>query len=233
MLLTNKNFSLDILNQAIDVQCFSDSFWCLPEENNIYFAVCLPCMLCQWPCLIRLQGLISELVKSPTYSGMSTIVVTPPAAAALVAVQKPSQEVRPGSFTWTWQSTMPGITTLSPTSSTFQPQKSFLNNAMNQASERNKIFRSVKSVNYNFTDRRIILSSVLRSETQLTWQATSSEKLQLETISCIFPSFITTTAGRTLSPSSTLVLLTALTVDPSSMFLFLLTVIELSTLDSH
>lgn len=49
---------------------------------------------------------------------MSTIVVTPPAAAALVAVQKPSQEVRPGSFTWTWQSTMPGITTLSPASNT-------------------------------------------------------------------------------------------------------------------
>ena len=49
---------------------------------------------------------------------MSTIVVTPPAAAALVAVQKPSQDVRPGSFTCTWQSTMPGITTLSPTSST-------------------------------------------------------------------------------------------------------------------
>lgn len=109
----------------------------------------------------------------------------------------------------------------------------FFNNAMSQAPERNKIFRSVKSINYNFTDRRIILSSVLRSETQLTWQATSSEKLQLEAISCIFPSFITTTAGRTWSPTSTLVLLTALTVDPSSMFCFLLTVIELSMLDSH
>lgn len=47
------------------------------------------------------------------------MVVTPPAAAALVAVQKPSQVVRPGSFTWTWQSTMPGITTLSPTSNTY------------------------------------------------------------------------------------------------------------------
>lgn len=54
-----------------------------------------------------------------TYSGMSTMVVTPPAAAALVALQNPSQEARPGSFTWTWQSTMPGITTLSPTSSTW------------------------------------------------------------------------------------------------------------------
>lgn len=54
-----------------------------------------------------------------TYRGMSTIVVTPPAAAALVALQNPSQDVRPGSFTCTWQSTMPGITTLSPTSNTW------------------------------------------------------------------------------------------------------------------
>lgn len=64
--------------------------------------------------------LIQVKYKSPfAYSGMSTIVVTPPAAAALVAVQKPSQEVRPGSFTWTWQSTIPGITTLSPMSNTW------------------------------------------------------------------------------------------------------------------
>jgi hypothetical protein len=35
------------------------------------------------------------------YSGMSTMVVTPPAAAALVAVQYPSHSVRPGSFTCT------------------------------------------------------------------------------------------------------------------------------------
>ena len=41
-------------------------------------------------------------------SGMSTIVVTPPAAAALVAVAKPSQWVRPGSLTCTWVSTRPG-----------------------------------------------------------------------------------------------------------------------------
>ena len=32
---------------------------------------------------------------------MSTIVVTPPAAAARVAVSNPSQVVRPGSLTWT------------------------------------------------------------------------------------------------------------------------------------
>jgi hypothetical protein len=36
---------------------------------------------------------------------MSTRVVMPPAAAARVAVQKPSQWVRPGSLTWTWVST--------------------------------------------------------------------------------------------------------------------------------
>ncbi len=41
-------------------------------------------------------------------SGMSMIVVTPPAAAALVAVVKPSHSVRPGSFTWTCESTRPG-----------------------------------------------------------------------------------------------------------------------------
>lgn len=35
-------------------------------------------------------------------SGISTTVVTPPDAAALVPVQKPSQSVRPGSFKWTW-----------------------------------------------------------------------------------------------------------------------------------
>jgi hypothetical protein len=39
---------------------------------------------------------------------MSTSVVAPPAAAAAVAVAKPSQWVRPGSSTWTWLSTRPG-----------------------------------------------------------------------------------------------------------------------------
>jgi len=34
-------------------------------------------------------------------SGMSTSVVTPPAAAALVPVSKPSQCTRPGSLRWT------------------------------------------------------------------------------------------------------------------------------------
>ena len=45
---------------------------------------------------------------------MSTSVVTPPAAAARVAVSKPSHSVRPGSLTCTWVSTMPGETTRSP-----------------------------------------------------------------------------------------------------------------------
>src|SRR5438093_10348648 len=49
---------------------------------------------------------------------MSTIVVTPPAAAALVAVSKPSHSVRPGSLTWTCESTIPGDTTRSPASTT-------------------------------------------------------------------------------------------------------------------
>ena len=39
---------------------------------------------------------------------MSTIVVTPPAAAARVAVAKPSHSVRPGSLTCTWRVDQPG-----------------------------------------------------------------------------------------------------------------------------
>ncbi len=61
------------------------------------------------------------VVAGMLLSGMSTIVVTPPAAAARVAVSKPSHSVRPGSFTWTCVSTTPGITTASPASSTGQP----------------------------------------------------------------------------------------------------------------
>ena len=51
-------------------------------------------------------------------SGMSTMVVTPPAAAARVAVAKPSHSVRPGSLTCTWVSTSPGISTSSSASRT-------------------------------------------------------------------------------------------------------------------
>ena len=48
------------------------------------------------------------MVGGMQLSGMSTIVVTPPAAAARVAVANPSHSVRPGSFTCTWLSTRPG-----------------------------------------------------------------------------------------------------------------------------
>ena len=51
-------------------------------------------------------------------SGMSTSVVTPPAAAARVAVAKPSHSVRPGSLMCTWLSTSPGISTWSSAMST-------------------------------------------------------------------------------------------------------------------
>src|SRR6266516_4741047 len=50
-------------------------------------------------------------------SGMSMMVVIPPAAAAAVAVGNPSQSARPGSLTWTWVSTRPGISTSSSVSS--------------------------------------------------------------------------------------------------------------------
>ena len=53
--------------------------------------------------------------------GMSTRVVMPPAAAARVAVQKPSHSVRPGSLTCTWVSTRPGSRTSSPKSSSRAP----------------------------------------------------------------------------------------------------------------
>jgi hypothetical protein len=51
-------------------------------------------------------------------SGMSTMVVTPPDAAALVAVSNPSHSVRPGSLTCTCESTRPGSSTSSVSSST-------------------------------------------------------------------------------------------------------------------
>ena len=56
------------------------------------------------------------VVAGTLLSGMSTIVVTPPAAAARVAVSNPSHSVRPGSLTWTCVSTMPGEMTRSPKS---------------------------------------------------------------------------------------------------------------------
>src|SRR5688572_4429887 len=50
------------------------------------------------------------------FSGMSINVVTPPAAAARVAVSKPSQSVRPGSLICTCVSTRPGMTIAVPAS---------------------------------------------------------------------------------------------------------------------
>ena len=61
------------------------------------------------------------VVAGMLLSGMSTIVVTPPAAAARVPVSKPSQSVLPGSLMCTWVSTSPGRTTRSPTSTTRTP----------------------------------------------------------------------------------------------------------------
>ncbi len=58
------------------------------------------------------------VVGGTEFSGMSTIVVTPPAAAALVAEAKPSHSVRPGSLTCTWVSTSPGSSATAPRSVT-------------------------------------------------------------------------------------------------------------------
>ena len=60
----------------------------------------------------------SVVVGGMQLSGMSTRVVTPPAAAARVAVSKPSHSVRPGSLMCTWVSTRPGQDASSPASST-------------------------------------------------------------------------------------------------------------------
>ena len=60
----------------------------------------------------------TEVVGGMLLSGMSTMVVTPPAAAARVAVANPSHSVRPGSLTCTWVSTSPGISTSSSASRT-------------------------------------------------------------------------------------------------------------------
>ena len=48
------------------------------------------------------------VVAGMLLSGMSTSVVTPPAAAARVACSKPSHSARPGSLMWTCVSTSPG-----------------------------------------------------------------------------------------------------------------------------
>ncbi len=58
----------------------------------------------------------TSTVGGRLFSGMSMMVVTPPAAAALVALAKPSHSVRPGSLTCTWVSTRPGSSTSSSAS---------------------------------------------------------------------------------------------------------------------
>ncbi len=61
------------------------------------------------------------VVAGMLFRGMSTRVVTPPAAAARVAVANPSHSVRPGSLMWTCVSTIPGMRTESPQSITGTP----------------------------------------------------------------------------------------------------------------
>ncbi|EEQ36763.1 hypothetical protein CLUG_00887 [Clavispora lusitaniae ATCC 42720] len=56
------------------------------------------------------------VVGGTAFNGMSTTVVTPPAAAACVPEAKPSHSVRPGSFKCTCASTKPGMMTLGDTS---------------------------------------------------------------------------------------------------------------------
>src|SRR6185312_6706959 len=63
-------------------------------------------------CLRR--SALAVVVGGRQLSGMSTSVVTPPSAAARVALAKPSHSVRPGSLTWTWVSTTPGSRTSCP-----------------------------------------------------------------------------------------------------------------------
>src|SRR5438067_855295 len=53
----------------------------------------------------------ASIVGGIELSGMSAMVVTPPAAAPRVAATQPSHSVRPGSFTCTCPSTTPGSTT--------------------------------------------------------------------------------------------------------------------------
>lgn len=165
-----------------------------------------------FPNLFALQTADTDwlILGLKTYRGMSTMVVTPPAAAALVAVQKPSHEVRPGSFTWTWQSTTPGMTTLSPTSSTCGHSE--LSEQLQPPSKAKYILRSATSIHLLLSIRE-----TQSTEHQLTSQPTSRVKLWEESIWCIFPSFIMTTAGLISSPTSTRLLLTAATCEPSFM----------------
>ena len=68
---------------------------------------------CPWAASCLACRASTVVVGGMLLSGMSTIVVTPPAAAARVALAKPSHSVRPGSLTCTWVSTRPGSRTTS------------------------------------------------------------------------------------------------------------------------
>jgi hypothetical protein len=66
----------------------------------------------------RLSSRAATLVVSGRQlRGMSMTVVKPPAAAARVAVAKPSHSVRPGSLMWVWTSMRPGRRARLPRSS--------------------------------------------------------------------------------------------------------------------
>ena len=64
--------------------------------------------------LLAAQRARAVVVGGRQLSGMSISVVTPPSAAALVALAKPSHSVRPGSLTWTWRVDQPGQEHLRP-----------------------------------------------------------------------------------------------------------------------
>lgn len=70
-------------------------------------------------CLVRRCSTV--VVGGSELSGMSISVVMPPAAAARVAVPKPSHVVRPGSSMCTWVSTSPGSRASSPRSTRRAP----------------------------------------------------------------------------------------------------------------
>ena len=73
----------------------------------------------------------TSTVGGRLFNGMSMMVVTPPAAAALVALAKPSHSVRPGSLTCTWVSTRPGSSTSSSASrNSCLPARSVPNGSM-------------------------------------------------------------------------------------------------------
>lgn len=127
LLPCEKLFWSDIItvSENIHTQYSHESFFCLNPHWNHKTGLCssrkyleiLLSLIKTWEFSGTTQW-VFECVKVKTYSGMSTMVVIPPDAAACVAVTNPSQSVLPGSLTWTWLSTTPGITARSPASNT-------------------------------------------------------------------------------------------------------------------